>query len=307
MNVITEARPLGRMKPMGQGASQTQEGKPEKAGMPPKQDSYSISPQGRATVSDVADMAETTETKPVANTGITSTVVVGNGSSVASTFSDPADYLNYLKDTYPSITNSNITMSEKVLMQAMTDPEKEKVLTDFLTEMDGAADYRASQVAGLNDGTYNYEMTHYSIHLDSIAHDNSGVIGGDFTVITVAREDGQKMGKMEFGEVKEGVIEYFHDIHQEQMQQHNDMWSEFISKQLELKEKQLEKMEAQRLEEKQAQRKEERKPSVEQAPVSPKEKAPAPDSLGYGDMREKLQSTPVDSLPNKGGRISAQG
>lgn len=245
MNIKTELRPLDKMNPMqrGQGKQPPKDEKPMAA---PKTDSFTPKAQSLALAPEV---------EASNNTAPSISVEKPLGETSASSFSDPKDYLNYLKDTYPSISNSNISISEKALMQAMTDPEKEKILTDFLDEMDGAADYRAGEVAGMNDGTYKYEMEHYSVRIDAIGEED--VIGSDFTVLTVQREDGQAMSKGEFGDVKKDVIEYFKELTgNEQIKV--DIWKNMLDRQVEIREKTLERQEENRKADKAEEAKEQR-------------------------------------------------
>lgn len=164
-------------------------------------DTCSISPQGKATQANQVNQPSATAQSSSATKG-----------SVASDFDNTADYHAYLKDTYPSITNSNIKISDTVLQQAMSDPAKEKVLTEFLAEMDGAMDFRASQIAGLSDATHNYKLSGFSITLDSIAEDNSGVIGSDFNQIVVSRKDGKAISDDEFEGMKTNVDDLFKQL-----------------------------------------------------------------------------------------------
>lgn len=139
--------------------------------------------------------------------------------TAAADFDNTTDYHNYLKETYSSIESENIKISDKVLQQAMGDPEKEKVLVDFLTGIEGAKDMRTSQIEGLNDDTHSYELTKFSIVLDSIAEDNSGVIGTNFNEITVERNDGKRISKDEFKEIKSTVSDLFDQIEAQREQQ----------------------------------------------------------------------------------------
>lgn len=300
MNIRNELRPLEKMNPMGKTKGhegqngQNAKGMPAMGGMRAQSmDTYAMSAQAKEATAPAEETSSSQITPSV-------TVKPSESGSVAGSFSDPADYLAYLTDTYPSITNSNITMSEKALLQAMTDPEKEKVLTDFLTEMDGAADFRASQVAGLNDGEYEYKMDSYTVHIDFIAEDNSGVVGSDFTVLTASRVDGQRMGKEEFGDLKQGVVDYFKEIDQDHYKQQEEMWTAFIQKQLEIKEKQVEKQNAERAEDKIAARREAGEPVA-------KESA-APPLAQYAPARAAAmanEAEPTSDLPQKGNNISA--
>lgn len=240
MNINTEGGQFGRINRAGNPSLQGVSGR-GKGISPPKLDSFQISPQGKA----AAEEANTTKPQNTVTPNVT--VKPETGESVASSFESTTDYHNYLKENYGSISNSNIEISDKVLQQAMADPAKEKVLTDFLTEMDGAMDLRASQVEGMNDGTYKYELDNYTIKLDSIADDNSGVIGTEFIEMTVAREDGEKIGKEEFRDVKKEVRDMF-DTLQEQRREQDIAFSKDLAKQLEVSRKQAEESSKERLE-----------------------------------------------------------
>ncbi|MFI3174280.1 MAG: hypothetical protein R3Y53_03645 [Bacillota bacterium] len=150
-----------------------------------------------------------------------SRMVTGNTTSTgttASSFATTSEYLAYLEDTYQSITNSNIEISETVLKQAMSDPEKEKVLTDFLQGLDGAKDFRSEQISGMSDDTYTYELKSFGIVLDSIADDNSGVNGTEFGEILVSRNDGTRMSDEEFAGVKSNVLEQLEEFSNKQIE-----------------------------------------------------------------------------------------
>ncbi len=184
-------------KTKGNSAVSVTENLPEK-----KQDSLELSKTAQA---QLQAEEKAVESKTSTNTG-----------AVASNFATTEEYHAYLKDTYPSINNSNIEISETVLKQAMSDPAKEKVLTDFLTGLDGAKDYRADQIAGMSDDTYTYELKSFGIKLDSIADDNSGINGEEFGEIIVARNDGQRMSDEEFAGVKSNVLEQLKEMTDEQ-------------------------------------------------------------------------------------------
>lgn len=150
-----------------------------------------------------------TEETPSSKPSISTDTYTPSSKATASDFSTTTDYHSYLKSAYPSIENSNIQISDTVLQQAMEDPEKEKILTQFLSEMDGAGDYMAQQISGMSDDTYTYEMDSFTITLDNIPDDYSGVEGTKFTELTVARNDGKGIKPKEFKEVKNSVEDMF--------------------------------------------------------------------------------------------------
>lgn len=215
-----------------------------------------------------------TETKsaPSANNKVDTftktTTTTTTTDSTASSFASTSDYHDYLKETYSSIGSCNISISDTCLQQAMNDPEKEKILTDFLKEIEGSEEYRAGQIEGLNDDTHNYELTGYSIQLDSI--DKHGVVGTEFLEITVARNDGERINKKEFKELEKNVDALFEQLEHQRKEQ-VDQASKFLKKNLEIlnhhnkqnknevKEKPkddfIEKLEEKRAEEKEAQEK----------------------------------------------------
>lgn len=196
---------------MGQSQNATDQAKTNATATTPettaavKQDSLELSAAGKAQVA-----AETTT-----QSSVTATTTNQTG-AVASSFGTTSEYLTYLTDTYPSITNSNIEISDTVLKQAMSDPAKEKVLTDFLEGIDGAKDYRYNEIAGMSDDTYTYELKSFGIQLDSIADDNSGINGMEFGEIIVARNDGQRMSDDEFANVKSNLLEQIQAMTDEQ-------------------------------------------------------------------------------------------
>lgn len=160
-----------------------------------------------------------------------STNTTVNGST-ASSFASTEDYSNYLKETYASITNCNISISDNALQQAMNDPEKEKALTDFLKGIDGAQNMRSEQIDGLNDDTHNYSMTDYSIEIDNIG--KHGVEGTEFIEITVARNDGENIKKDEFKGCKDKVDALFDQLKADKAQREKEL-SKFLEKNIEIK------------------------------------------------------------------------
>lgn len=103
----------------------------------------------------------------------------------ASEFATTGEYRDYLTENYAAITNSNIEISDTVLQQAMDDPSKEKVLLDYLEGMDGAKDRMAELVASKSDDTHTMTLEEFSITLDKISDDNSGIEGTNYNSINV--------------------------------------------------------------------------------------------------------------------------
>lgn len=165
--------------------------------------------------SDKTDKPDQKEDVAVEHNSASSNEVLSTEKKAAD-FSTTSEYHNFLKDTYSSIENSNIKISDKVLEQAMSHPEKEKVLTKFLAEMDGAKEQRANQIQGMNTATHSYELENFTITLDSIADDNSGVIGTEFSEIVVSRNDGKAISDEEFSGLKQDVSELLKGIGEEQ-------------------------------------------------------------------------------------------
>lgn len=180
------------------------------------------------------EKASTSQTGTAATVSKTDSFV--RSTPTASSFATTADYGNYLKETYPSISNSNITLSDNALQQAMSDPAKEKVLTDFLKEMDGAMAYQADQIGGLSTDTHNYKLTGYSINIDSIAEDNSGVIGDEFLEITVGRTDKEPMSKEEFEGLKQTVHDLFDEMEAQQKERAQEL-TKYLAKRVETQRK----------------------------------------------------------------------
>lgn len=165
-----------------------------------------------------------------------------NGST-ASQFGSTADYSNYLKETYPSITSSNISISDNALQQAMNDPEKEKALTDFLKGIEGSDAMRSEQIDGLTDENHTYKMTGYSIQIDNIADDGSGVEGTEFIEITVGRNDGKRINKEEFKDCEKKVDDLFDQLRADKEQREKELHS-FLDKNIQIQkenDKRLEK------------------------------------------------------------------
>lgn len=159
----------------------------------------------------------------------TSVTAESTGTSAAD-FKNTYEYNKYLEDTYSSIKDNNIKISNTVLQQAMSDPEKEKVLIQFLEEDAYAARaYQESKIQGLNDDTYSYKLDNYTIYLDSISDDNSGIDGRDFSEITVQRNDGQYITDDEFENLKKDVSDLFLEIEEQKQQRAKDLFKSLES------------------------------------------------------------------------------
>lgn len=204
---IMDKSPTTRMGQSQNATDKTSDVSPAKETAPPKkQDSLELSAKGQAQVAE----EQKTESQ-TSGSGVTSSTASQTDVS-ASSFASTSEYLAYLTDTYPSITNSNVQISETVLQQAMSDPAKETVLTDFLTELDGVQQQRYDQIAGMSDDTYTYELKSFGIQLDSIADDNSGINGSEFGEAVVMRKDGEPIGDEEFATLKSNFMEQYEEL-----------------------------------------------------------------------------------------------
>lgn len=237
--------------------------------------------------------ADKTDTYTPSNQNTTTTPNLSTNTTVngsnASQFASTEDYSNYLKETYPSITSSNISISENALQQAMNDPEKEKALTDFLKGIEGSSAMRGEQIDGLTDEDHNYKMTGYSIEIDNIG--KHGVEGTEFIEITVARNDGKRIPKEEFKECKDKIDELFDQLRSDKEKREKEL-NKFMNTNVEIKKENEKRLEKQKAKEEEAEK-------LEAKRSAPKE---LEELKNGGKGNEDLINSLLDGLEQSGGR-----
>lgn len=217
-----------------------------------------------------------------------STNTTVNGSN-ASQFASTEDYSNYLKETYPSITSSNISISENALQQAMNDPEKEKILTDFLKGIEGSDAMRSEQIDGLTDENHTYKMTGYSIEIDNIGEE--GVEGTEFIEITVGRNDGKRIPKEEFKDCKDKIDELFDQLRCDKEKREKEL-NKFMDTNVEIKKENDKRLEKQKAKDEEAEKLEAKREAAKELE----------ELKNGGKVNEQLINSLLDGLEQSGGR-----